>query len=70
MNQRKYRTGDVASPMGMSRDTIRHYEKRGLITAQKAENGYCYYTETDLSRLLGILSQSKMDLGLDGLTLL
>ena len=67
MNQRKYRIGDVASLMGMSRDTIRHYEKRGLITAQKAENGYRYYTETDLSRLLGILYQRKMDIGLDDL---
>ena len=53
MNQRKYLIGDVASLMGMSRDTIRHYEKRGLLTAQKAENGFHAHqqllTKRDLS---------------------
>ena len=45
MNKDRYLIGDVANLMGMSRDTLRHYEKRGLVTAKKAENGYRYYTE-------------------------
>lgn len=65
MNKHRYLIGDVANLMGMSRDTLRHYEKRGLLTAKKAENGYRYYTETDISRLIGILYQRKMDIGLD-----
>lgn len=42
MNKDRYLIGDVANLMGMSRDTLRHYEKRGLVTAKKAENGYRY----------------------------
>lgn len=59
MNKDRYLIGDVANLMGMSRDTLRHYEKRGLVTAKKAENGYRYYTEADISRLIGILYQRK-----------
>ena len=35
MNKDRYLIGDVANLMGMSRDTLRHYEKRGLVTAKK-----------------------------------
>ncbi len=70
MNKHRYLIGDVANLMGMSRDTLRHYEKRGLLTARKAENGYRYYTETDISRLIGILYQRKMDIGLDDIAAL
>ena len=55
MNKSKYLIGDVANLMGMSRDTLRHYEKRGLLTARKAANGYRYYTEADISRFISIL---------------
>ena len=64
MNKDRYLIGDVANLMGMSRDTLRHYEKRGLVTAKKAENGYRYYTEADISRLIGILSVSYTHLTL------
>lgn len=70
MNKDKYLIGDVANLMGMSRDTLRHYEKRGLITARKADNGYRYYTEGDISRLISILYQRKMDIGLDDIAAL
>lgn len=70
MNKDRYLIGDVANLMGMSRDTLRHYEKRGLVTAKKAENGYRYYTEADISRLIGILYQRKMDIGLDDIATL
>ncbi len=70
MNKDRYLIGDVASLMGMSRDTLRHYEKRGLVTARKADNGYRYYTEEDISRLISILYQRKMDIGLDDIAAL
>lgn len=70
MNKDRYLIGDVANLMGMSRDTLRHYEKRGLVTAKKAENGYRYYTEADISRLISILYQRKMDIGLDDIAAL
>ena len=62
MNKSKYLIGDVANLMGISRDTLRHYEKRGLLTARKAANGYRYYTEADISRFISILYQRKMDI--------
>lgn len=61
---RTYQIGDVADMIGMSRDTLRHYEKRGLISPKKGENGYRYYTDDDVQRLLGIMYQRKMNLGL------
>lgn len=70
MNKDRYLIGDVANLMGMSRDTLRHYEKRGLVTARKADNGYRYYTEEDISRLISILYQRKMDIGLDDIAAL
>ena len=70
MNKSKYLIGDVANLIGMSRDTLRHYEKRGLLTARKAANGYRYYTEADISRFISILYQRKMDIRLDDIATL
>ena len=42
MNNTRYKIGDVANLMGLSRDTLRHYEKRGILTSQREENGYRY----------------------------
>ena len=60
----KYLIGDVANLMGLSRDTLRYYEKRGILSSQRGENGYRYYTDQDISRLISILYQRKMDIGL------
>lgn len=64
MENTKYLIGDVANLMGMSRDTLRYYEKRGLLSSQRGENGYRYYTDPDISRLISILYQRKMDIRL------
>lgn len=37
--------------VGLSRDTLRFYEKSGLIESQRAENGYRHYTEQMVFRL-------------------
>ena len=37
--------------VGLSRDTLRFYEKLGLIEAQRAENGYRHYSEQMVFRL-------------------
>lgn len=64
MENTKYLIGDVANLMGLSRDTLRYYEKRGILSSQRGENGYRYYTDQDISRLISILYQRKMDIGL------
>ena len=35
--------GEIASATGLSRDTLRFYEKRGLLRARRADNGYRHY---------------------------
>lgn len=65
MEKEKYLIGDVANMMGLSRDTLRYYEKRGILSSEKGDNGYRYYTERDISKLIAILYQRKMDIGLD-----
>lgn len=48
----KYTIGELAKKAKLSADTIRFYEKKGLIdTAQRAENNYRYYGENSLSQL-------------------
>ncbi len=64
MEKNKYLIGDVANLMGLSRDTLRYYEKRGILTSEKGENGYRYYTDQDISKMVGVLYQRKMDIGL------
>ena len=39
METHEYRIGDVADIVGLSRDALRFYEKKGVITSQKKENG-------------------------------
>lgn len=65
MEKETYLIGDVANLMGLSRDTLRYYEKRGILTSKKGANGYRYYSEQDISRLTSILYQRKMDIALD-----
>ncbi|MEO5689390.1 MAG: MerR family transcriptional regulator [Burkholderiaceae bacterium] len=35
--------GELAAATGLSRDALRFYEKRGLLTAQRGANGYRHY---------------------------
>lgn len=67
-NQNTYSIGTVATLLNLSPDTIRHYEKCGLITPAKLENGYRSYTDNDLINLLFILYFRKMDIGLNHIT--
>jgi len=48
------RIGELARAVGVTVDTIRFYEKRGLLDGQhfvRRENGYRDYTDTALQRL-------------------
>ncbi len=65
-----YRTGDIANLMGLSRDTVRYYEKRGLLSAQKHHSGYRYYTKQDISRMVAIMYQRKRNIPFNDMKLL
>lgn len=42
---------EAATKLGITQRMLRHYEKAGLITVKRAENGYRYYSEADLRRV-------------------
>ncbi len=65
MAQEEYLIGDMAAITGLSRDTLRFYEKKGILTARKRANGYRYFTEDDLYLLVHVLFSRKMNIGLD-----
>jgi DNA-binding transcriptional MerR regulator len=57
-----YRSGELARKAGVSVDTLRHYERRGLLPAPKRlSNGYRLYAPEALERVL--LVQCALSLG-------
>lgn len=49
----KYKIGEVSRLLGISIDTLRYYETRGIVTPQKdSETNYRYYDAWDLNFLL------------------
>ena len=36
---------------GLSADTLRYYEKEGIVSARRGDNGYRYYDESDIGLL-------------------
>ena len=47
-----FRSGELAQLAGVSTDTLRHYERKGLLKrARRSANGYREYLATDLDRV-------------------
>lgn len=65
--ERKYLIGDVAQMVGLSRDALRFYEKKGVISSEKMENGYRCYSDSDIYKLVHILYYRKMNISLGDL---
>ena len=62
---KSYRIGDVTKLLGISADTLRYYEKIGLLPAiNRAVSGIRVYYERDLSRLRFIRRAQKMKFSL------
>lgn len=61
-----YRIGDVTQRLGISADTLRYYEKLGLLPAvNRTTGGVRLYSDRDLSRLGFIQRAKAMDFSLD-----
>ena len=58
---KEYLIGDVSRIVGLSRDALRFYEKKGVIRANKKENGYRYFSDEDIYRLMCIVYRRKMN---------
>lgn len=52
---REYTIGEVADLLQVSRDTLRFYEKKKLVSPKKGKNGYRYYSEEDIRMLLDLV---------------
>ena len=52
------RIGVLAERTGVSRDTLRFYERRGLIAADRHQNGYRDYPE-GMVTLVGLIRQAQ-----------
>ena len=65
-NSGALRVGEVARRAGTSADTVRYYERLGLLaTPGRTENGYRLYSDSDLGRLQFIRRAKLLGLSLD-----
>ena len=61
--RKTYKIGEVANILGVSADTIRYYEKAGIVYSKKdSSNGYRYFTPADIYALLDVLFYRSMDI--------
>ena len=54
--------GQVASLFNISADTLRYYEKEGILAPSKDENGYRYYGMDDIIRIIDIMFYRGLDI--------
>ena len=45
----------TADMLGISTDTLRYYDKEGMVSPKRGENGYRYYSETEVLMLKNII---------------
>ena len=50
-NNSVYSIGEVSKLLGISKEMIRHYEKRGIITPARMDNNYRVYSSSDIFTL-------------------
>ena len=50
-----YSIKQTAEITGLSADTLRYYEKEGVISSKRYENGYRYYDDNDIAALKHIV---------------
>lgn len=61
-----FKIGDLAAAAGVGRDTIRYYERMGLLREpERTAAGYRLYNETDLERVNFIRSAQELGFTLD-----
>ena len=63
-----WRVGDVAKAAGVSADTLRHYEKKGLLRPQRSHNGYREYPDNAIERVRLIRQALAVGFTLDELS--
>jgi DNA-binding transcriptional MerR regulator len=61
------RPGELSRMAGVSTDTLRHYERRGLLASRRASNGYREYSPEALARVRLIQHALSVGFALDEL---
>ncbi|MGA2762677.1 MAG: heavy metal-responsive transcriptional regulator [Spirochaetia bacterium] len=61
------RSGQLAALAGVSSDTLRHYERKGLLASRRAANGYREYQPEALARVRLIQHSLSVGFALDEL---
>ena len=57
--------GEFARKLGVSTDTLRYYEKHGLLTpSSRSQSGYRIYTDTDIKQMSFILRAKNVGFSL------
>ena len=56
--------GEAADLLGVTRKALRHYEKLGLVTPDRSENGYRQYGPEDILRLQRVRQLQSLGLSL------
>jgi len=67
MKNESYRPGQLASMTGVSADTLRHYERKGLLKSRRSPNGYREYPYHSVKRVKLIRNALAIGFGLDDL---
>lgn len=66
-SENSLRAGELAQLTGVSTDTLRHYERKGLLAAQRLPNGYRTYAAQAVERVRLIRSALAIGFSLDEL---
>jgi MerR family transcriptional regulator, Zn(II)-responsive regulator of zntA len=60
---------ELAKRAGVTAETVRHYTRSGLLEPkQQSQNGYRYYSENDLARLMFVRKARLLGFGLSEIT--
>jgi DNA-binding transcriptional MerR regulator len=65
-----WRIGDLAKAAGVSADTLRHYERKGVLTSKRLDNGYRVYPEDAVERINTIRKALAIGFTLDELSII
>ncbi len=63
-----WRVGELAKATGVSTDTLRHYERKGVLRSERSSNGYREYPEAALERVRMIRQALAVGFTLDELS--
>ena len=59
------KTHELEKELGISKHTIFYYEKEGIVTPQRDENGYRSYSQEDLQKLIMVKFLRNLNISID-----